>query len=119
MKKILGILLLLLMPAAGVLAQTRKQKRKAIKKMERIIYGTVQSRHFNERIHFQNILGHLFLKVMIHGKEYCLAYDTGALTLLSDELLKELNLPVAGNINIVGQPAAKERKGKIYINWMK
>jgi len=86
MKKI-ALFFLLFFSISTITAQTKKQLRKFAKNY----YGSVQQGDFLEKIHFINRYGIIYVKVMIHGKKYTFIYDTGALTVISNDLLKELN----------------------------
>ena len=58
--------------------------------------GTVSRSAFKTEVAFEMRFGLIILKVMIHGKEYSFILDTGAPTVISNELAQELGIKPAG-----------------------
>lgn len=82
-------------------SQTKKEIKKATKDRDKFFYsGTIKQSVFDQTIHFQNLRGEIIVTVMINGKPYNFIFDTGAPTLISDDLLKELHLEKTGSFTM-------------------
>lgn len=96
--KILLILILIFSFSINLSAQTKKEKKKLIKDRNNNFYsGSITQPDFNETIHFQYVGGLIVVSVKINGKLYDFIFDTGALTLVTEELAKELQLEKKGS----------------------
>src|SRR5436305_13422739 len=77
----------------NLFAQTKKAAKKAIKdRDENFFSGSIAESEFNETVHFQSVSGLIVIPVTIHGKVYEFIFDTGAPTIITEELAKTLHL---------------------------
>jgi len=63
--------------------------------------GSIIQKKYLEKIPYQNIDGKIVVPVTINGKMYNFIIDTGASLAISDQLFKELNLPIIGQNEII------------------
>lgn len=109
------ITLLLLIVAATGISQTKAEIREAYKNREKYLFAVrPEQKNFVETIPFTTLFDEMFINVEIAGKPYNFLFDTGALTLISNELQRELNLePVMKTKMIDGAGVTGE--GQMYM----
>lgn len=112
------VLLILLFASAfptNLSAQTKKEAKKAIKdRDENFFSGSIAQSDFNETVHFQNVSGLMVISVTINGKVYDFIFDTGAPTIVSDELAQALHLEKTGT-STMNDGTKTTRKGETYM----
>lgn len=83
---------------------THGQSKKALKQ-EREFFktnfysGSINEKSFNERVNFTNVYGWIVLPVKIKDNVYNFLFDSGAPSVISEDLVKKLNLKSVANIN--------------------
>lgn len=73
-------------------AQTKKERKAMEDWHEHFYSGTIPQAPFDQTIHFHTLSGDITVTVEINGKTFTFIFDTGAPTVISDDLAKELNL---------------------------
>ena len=92
MTRIQSLLLVLLIPAC-IFGQTPTEQQ-AIENRDKYLYAvSCSQKRFTDKIPFDDYdLSQIFITVLIQGKPYLFLYDTGAITIISDEIREALNL---------------------------
>ncbi|NMH26647.1 aspartyl protease family protein [Flavobacterium silvaticum] len=87
--------LLLLLTAIGF-AQSKQEIKEAKGRRDTYLFAaSTMPKKFNGSVPIEIVSDELLIQVTIHGKPYTFLFDTGAITILSDGLRKELGLAVA------------------------
>lgn len=62
--------------------------------------GKIKQKHYYQEISYQEIKGDIIVPVTINGKNYNFLFDTGCtMSVISDKIYKDLNLPIVRQIN--------------------
>lgn len=70
--------------------------------------GGVNTENYFVKIPYKEINGKIIIDVNINNKEYKFIIDTGAPTIITEKLKKEINPNVIGNIEIIDQSGLKD-----------
>ncbi|KZE72865.1 hypothetical protein AV926_02330 [Myroides marinus] len=62
---------------------------------------SIEHKSFKSTIKFETIGKHIIVKPVIKGKEYRMLFDTGAVTSMTPEMIKELNLKNIGKADVL------------------
>jgi len=104
------ILLCLLFPII-MLAQNRSEKQEGSRQRKVLFDVNTSHKNFRETLSFQNPHGMIIIPVVIEGHTYNFLFDTGAVTVISRELLERFNFEPSFNSNISDAAGAVKELG--------
>lgn len=90
---------LLLLISALSLAQTKQEIKEATKRRDEHLFSVLADpKKFTDSVKFEYVHDEPLMPVIINGKQYTFLFDTGAVTILTPQLVKELGLqPISSN----------------------
>ncbi|MCL2132645.1 MAG: aspartyl protease family protein [Lentimicrobiaceae bacterium] len=96
-------------------AQSKKEIKEAKKQRDKYLFNVkLTDKNVSETIHFKLQKDVVFIPVTINGKTYNFVFDTGAITVFSDSVAKELNSIQSEYSVMVSDAAGIEKKMNFY-----
>ena len=89
-------------------AQKAPTKQQIKDRNKNIFSVAAEPKHFNEVIDFEMINGAIIIPVKIHGSTYHFLFDSGALTVLSDEVQESMHLTAVTKNDVSGSMGGSE-----------